>query len=225
MLNGLRYLWPEQDGTNWASPEEPLGQVLYDTYTEEDYHIIWDTYSYQDFSWDFGKLNSSVGKPRHSRLSPIMTKVYKQQVCPPLILCSVLAYPIPLAPPPPLPHSLLLQVQYNLYTLLDSLNGYAQVALQHTGTTRHAHNVQLTLQGHITAYLPVLLAASEHCHADRIIQLTQVCKKSEGFNALLKASTTLFRVVQNGEGFKALPKSSMPTFMFSCRTVRVSKPC
>ena len=79
-LSGLQYLWPEQEGSNWATPQQPLGQVLYDTYTEEDYHIIWETYSYSDFSWDFGKLNSSAAKPRHSRLSPTITKVYKQQV-------------------------------------------------------------------------------------------------------------------------------------------------
>ncbi len=79
-LSGLQYLWPEQEGSNWATPQQPLGQFLYDTYTEEDYHIIWETYSYSDFSWDFGKLNSSVAKPRHSRLSPAITKVYKQQV-------------------------------------------------------------------------------------------------------------------------------------------------
>ncbi len=76
MLNGLQYLWPEHAGANWASPQQPLGQVLY----EEDYHIIWETYSYSDFSWDFGKLNSSAAKPRHSRLSPTITKIYKQQV-------------------------------------------------------------------------------------------------------------------------------------------------
>ncbi len=79
-LSGLQYLWPEQEGSNWATPQQPLGQILYDTYTEEDYHIIWETYSYSDFSWDFGKLNSSAAKPRHSRLSPTITKVYKQQV-------------------------------------------------------------------------------------------------------------------------------------------------
>ncbi len=79
-LSGLQYLWPEQEGSNWATPQHPLGEVLYDTYTEEDYHIIWETYSYSDFSWDFGKLNSSAAKPRHSRLSPTITKVYKQQV-------------------------------------------------------------------------------------------------------------------------------------------------
>ncbi|KAL0047364.1 hypothetical protein WJX82_001496 [Trebouxia sp. C0006] len=78
-LSGLQYLWPEQEGSNWATPQHPLGEVLYDTYTEEDYHIIWETYSYSDFSWDFGKLNSSAAKPRHSRLSPTITKVYKQQ--------------------------------------------------------------------------------------------------------------------------------------------------
>ncbi|DBA83693.1 TPA: hypothetical protein ACH3X1_006235 [Trebouxia sp. C0004] len=78
-FSGLQYLWPEQEGSNWATPQQPLGQVLYDTYTEEDYHIIWETYSYSDFSWDFGKLNSSAAKPRHSRLSPTITKVYKQQ--------------------------------------------------------------------------------------------------------------------------------------------------
>lgn len=78
-LSGLQYLWPEQEGSNWATPQQPMGQVLYDTYTEEDYHIIWETYSYSDFSWDFGKLNSSAARPRHSRLSPTITKVYKQQ--------------------------------------------------------------------------------------------------------------------------------------------------
>lgn len=87
-LHGLKYLWPEQAGADWASQEEPLGQVLYDTFTEDDYHIIWDTYSYSDFSWDFGKLNSSVAKPRHSRLSPTINKVYKQQVCAQLVLSS-----------------------------------------------------------------------------------------------------------------------------------------
>ena len=83
LLSGLQYLWPEQVGANWATPKDPLGQMMYDTYTEEDYHVIWETYSYSDFSWDFGKLNSSAAQPRHSRLSPTITKVYKQQVsCP-----------------------------------------------------------------------------------------------------------------------------------------------
>ena len=85
-LSGLQYLWPEQEGANWATPQQPLGQVLYDTYTEDDYHIIWETYSYSDFSWDFGKLNSSAAQPRHSRLSPAITKVYKQQVGHPALL-------------------------------------------------------------------------------------------------------------------------------------------
>lgn len=79
-FNGLQYLWPEQTGANWASLEEPLGQVLYDTYTEDDYRIIWETYAYTDFSADFGKPNCSVAKPRHARLTPTVTKVYKQQV-------------------------------------------------------------------------------------------------------------------------------------------------
>lgn len=79
-FSGLQYLWPEEAGANWASPEEPLGQVLYDTYTEDDYRIIWETYAYTDFSADFGKPNCSVARPSHSRLTPTITKVYKQQV-------------------------------------------------------------------------------------------------------------------------------------------------
>lgn len=79
-LDGLQYLWPEETGADWASLEAPLGRVLYDTYTEQDYRIIWENYSYRDFSGDFGKPNCSVAKPRRSRLSPTIIKVYKQQV-------------------------------------------------------------------------------------------------------------------------------------------------
>ncbi|KAL3138964.1 hypothetical protein ABBQ32_005773 [Trebouxia sp. C0010 RCD-2024] len=78
-LDGLQYLWPEETGADWASLEAPLGRVLYDTYTEQDYRIIWENYSYRDFSGDFGKPNCSVAKPRRSRLSPTIIKVYKQQ--------------------------------------------------------------------------------------------------------------------------------------------------
>ena len=77
---GLQYLWPEQAGANWATPEKPLGQVLYETFTEEDYDVIWDTYAYSDFKSDFGKLNCSAAKPRHAQLKPEVFKIYKYQV-------------------------------------------------------------------------------------------------------------------------------------------------
>lgn len=54
--------------------------MLYETFTEEDYRVIWETYSYSDFSWDFGKLNSSEAKPRRASLKPEVFKIYKQQV-------------------------------------------------------------------------------------------------------------------------------------------------
>ena len=60
---------------------------MYETFTEEDYRIIWETYSYSDFSWDFGKLNSSEAKPRRSSLKPEVFKIYKQQVQPLHMCC------------------------------------------------------------------------------------------------------------------------------------------
>lgn len=59
--------------------------MLYETFTEEDYSIIWDTYAYSDFRLDFGKPNSSEAKPRHSQLKPEVFKIYKQQVAAPLL--------------------------------------------------------------------------------------------------------------------------------------------
>lgn len=54
---------------NWASPDSLLAQIMYSTYSEDDYYAIWSHYSYTPppvlvtdgwFYKDFGKPNSTV---------------------------------------------------------------------------------------------------------------------------------------------------------------------
>ena len=46
-LSGLQFIWGDgRQGANWAGADDPLGAVVYSTYTEADYDTIWDNYMY-----------------------------------------------------------------------------------------------------------------------------------------------------------------------------------
>ncbi|KAK9798230.1 hypothetical protein WJX73_010911 [Symbiochloris irregularis] len=61
-------------GPNWADDSSAFGVTQYSTYTERDFDVIWDTYSFgPDAQWfvsDFGKPNVSQGHPRRAELLP-----------------------------------------------------------------------------------------------------------------------------------------------------------
>ncbi|KAK9815327.1 hypothetical protein WJX72_001843 [[Myrmecia] bisecta] len=80
-LAGLRFRWPgSREGADWASKDHPLGQVVYNTYTEGDYQVIFRDYSYCPAEeWaqlDFGKHNCNVAHPRHAAATASLTEVW-----------------------------------------------------------------------------------------------------------------------------------------------------
>ena len=85
-LSRLQRLENGQAGNQWASAGRALGRVLYSTYTERDYDVIWQNYMYisQDNWWveyDFGKKNCSEAGPRRADVAARLEEVWAHRVC------------------------------------------------------------------------------------------------------------------------------------------------
>ena len=66
---------------NWASPSAVLAKLIYSTYTESDFDVIWKHYAYTpDNPWygDFGKPNATaLGGAKRQDAVPALQKVWK----------------------------------------------------------------------------------------------------------------------------------------------------
>jgi len=85
-LNSLALKQPvhHHASTNWASPESPLAQIMYSTYSEDDYDAIWSHYAYRTaplpdwFFKDFGKPNSTfIGGAQRGDAFPTLQRVWQ----------------------------------------------------------------------------------------------------------------------------------------------------
>lgn len=70
-VSRLQFRYPDESlGQNWISSSGLFARAQYSTYTERDYNVIWDNYSYaSDATWfaqDFGKPNCSLAQPRRA---------------------------------------------------------------------------------------------------------------------------------------------------------------
>lgn len=76
-------------GTQWATPQNPLGRFLYQSFTNEDYNVFLEDFAariggckYKPGSKDdmgcgnFRKPNITAAGPIHRQLTPIVTKLY-----------------------------------------------------------------------------------------------------------------------------------------------------
>lgn len=86
-LSGLSRIWKNgRQGAQWASSDHPLGRIMYSTYTEDDYNVIWDQYQYvsRDADWwfrkDFGKANLSSADPNRSDTYATVQQMWAKQV-------------------------------------------------------------------------------------------------------------------------------------------------
>ncbi|KAK9837747.1 hypothetical protein WJX74_004142 [Apatococcus lobatus] len=62
-------------GPNWAGKDNPLGHVVYTTYSEQDYELVWREYAYQQpcqiwMKQDFGKPGVDKAGAKHGDFSP-----------------------------------------------------------------------------------------------------------------------------------------------------------
>jgi len=90
-LVSLTRKWADgRQGAQWATQDTPLGRLMYSTYTEADYEVIWDQYQYvsKDADWwfrkDFGKANldNSVATNRSDTFATVQG-MWAKQVCAP----------------------------------------------------------------------------------------------------------------------------------------------
>ena len=71
----------EPSGPDWAGPDNRLGHVVYTTYSEQDYDIVWREYAYQQptqiwFKKDFGKPGVSKGGAKHAEYTPTIKETW-----------------------------------------------------------------------------------------------------------------------------------------------------
>ncbi|KAK9915574.1 hypothetical protein WJX75_001002 [Coccomyxa subellipsoidea] len=85
-LSGLSRIWKNgRQGAQWASSDHPLGRIMYSTYTEDDYNVIWDQYQYvsRDADWwfrkDFGKAKLSSADPNRSDTYATVQQMWAKQ--------------------------------------------------------------------------------------------------------------------------------------------------
>lgn len=115
MAGAAIHLQRLQDGTpsgpSWAGQDSPLGHVIYTTYSEQDYDIVWREYAYQQptqiwFKKDFGKPGVSHGGAKHAEFSPTIKETWhrgRQQVEYPFLLDLVVADLTACSDLPPVP--------------------------------------------------------------------------------------------------------------------------
>ena len=69
------------EGPDWASPDSPLGRLVYTTYSEQDFDIVWQQYAYQQpvqiwFKKDFGKPGCASGGAKHAKIAPTIKEAW-----------------------------------------------------------------------------------------------------------------------------------------------------
>lgn len=110
-LTQLQRRYPDgTTGSAWASEDFPLGEIIYQTYTEEDYDAIWQEYLYADKNYwimrDLGKPNCSLAHPRSARVAGRIAGVWDTRVRSRvqflLLHGNFLVFPFPFSPYPEL---------------------------------------------------------------------------------------------------------------------------